>query len=258
MLVKNHLGIYQSDLLLAVRGLLHGFSGRPLGDMRLSSPRKIFLQKLGDFSTARLVRPQQVHQAYIHKVRQSDLGKLMVGADGLVFRPRQNEKNMPILSILAGDCVPLLFVDPLARVVGVAHAGWRGTLAGIVKEIVVQMQALGAKAKDILVVIGPRIGMCCYNVGQEEAIKFRQVFGNTPKVASRINGSWHLDLGFANFLALTKMGILAKNIDLSTRCVSCQHRDFFSLRRDGKSGFGEFMGVIGFIPNKHELNHRPI
>lgn len=247
MLVKNHHGIYQSDLLLAVKGLLHGFSGRPLGDMRLSSRRRVFLQKLGDFSTARLVRPQQVHQAYVHEVRQSDLGKLVTGADGLVFRPRQNDRNMPILSILAGDCVPLLLVDPLARVVGVAHAGWRGTLAGIAKEVVARMEALGAKAKAILVLIGPRIGMCCYNVGQEEAAKFRQVFGDTPKVASRINGTWHLDLGFTNSLILAKAGILAQNIDLSTSCVSCQHRDFFSFRHDGKSGFGEFMGVIGFI-----------
>jgi len=89
--------------------------------------------------------------------------------------------------------------------------------------------------------------MCCYDVPAERAQRFLDMFGNNPKVASLIEGKWHLDVGYANFLTFVDQGIFPKNIHSPIACTSCQVENFFSYRKDTKKTFGEIMGVA-WIP----------
>ena len=85
-----------------------------------------------------------------------------------------------MLGAFAADCIPLLFADPVARVIGAAHAGWRGTVGGVAKNVVARMVELGARPDDIRVALGPIIGACCFEVGPEVVAQFREAFGDVP------------------------------------------------------------------------------
>ena len=210
--------------------------------MRDATKRKAFLRSL--HLPLNLILPEQVHGTEIAVVSSKDIEKKIPNVDGLVGKvtPDQNF----ILGILVADCVPLLLVDPKARVIGVAHAGWKGTLGGIAKNVIEKMKTVGAQPKDILVSIGPHIGMCCYDVSADRAKLFREEFHDEPKVSSLIEGKWHLDLGYGNFLTLIDAGVLTNHIDGLPTCTSCQIDTYFSYRKDTKETFGEMMGVVAW------------
>lgn len=215
------------------------YSTKNFGDMRSSKNREEFLN-YHKLDSKPLIIPEQVHGNNVVVVSKEEAGSLIMGADGLV-----TGDDTLVLGVLAADCVPLLFVDPKKRMFGVVHAGWRGTLGGIVKNIIDKMKVLGAHPKDILVSIGPHIGMCCYDVPQERVQHFFDMFGNDSKVASFIEGKWYLDVGYANFLSLVDQGIFSKNIHSPIVCTSCQIDTYFSYHKNKKS-FGEMMGVIAW------------
>lgn len=202
--------------------------------MRLSKNRENFLRQL-TLGHKQLVIPQQVHGNKVIEVsrRQTDQ---TLGSDGLV-----SSDTSLVLGVLVADCVPLLFFDPKKRVMGVAHAGWRGTLANIASNTVEKMKALGSNPEDITVSIGPHIAACCYDVPKERAMKFQQSFGDD--VIEEEKNQWKIDLGKANVLGLTKVGIKPEHIETSAICTCC-NRDYFSYRRDSKETFGEILGVV--------------
>jgi hypothetical protein len=108
-----------------------------------------------------------------------------------------------------GDCVPILFHDPVKKVIGIAHAGWLGTLRGVVGVAVRGMQErYGCNPKNIVAGIGPSIGVDHYEVGAEVISQFREQY---PQDADRIlqskNGSTHLDLWAANEIQLKRAGV---------------------------------------------------
>lgn len=239
MLKKNDKGYYESSLLTSVN-IEHAFSSRELGDMRIEANRRKFLTVYGldDYS---LVMPQQVHGDVISAVNDTS-EKEISGADGLVYRKQGNQKIA--LGVVTADCVPILAADPKARIIGAAHAGWRGTLNNISRHLIEAMHELGADSKNILVSIGPHIGACCYNVTKERADKFIDQFENDAKAISFWDDGWHLDLGYMNFLQLIKSGIPQKNIYVALACTSCQHDKWFSYRKDTKESFGEMLSFI--------------
>lgn len=214
--------------------------------MRQEAKRRQFLGELG-LSPEDLVRPQQVHQHLVHRVTVADRGKEISGADGLVFVRDPDNVNQPILAVFGADCVPVLLVDPVAKITAVAHAGWKGTLEGVVTETAKAMFGLGATARNILAVIGPRIGVCCYDISTDRALLFQQAFPDTPKAVVQTKNRWFLDLGYINCRQLKQVGIEPAHIDNSLLCVSCQNQDFFSFRKNGKDGFGEIMGIVAFV-----------
>lgn len=219
---------------------VYGFSTRKQGDMQTSQERRAFLKSLA-LDPQRLVLAQQIHGDRIAVVTRKETGGEIPDVDGLVSADQH-----VILGVRVADCVPLLFVDPKTRSIGAAHAGWRGTVSGIAKGMINTMKSLGAQPKNIVTFIGPHIGMCCYDVSEERSRLFLKTFRNDPKVASLIEGTWHLDLGYANFLTLIDVGILPNHIDGPPTCTSCQVDTFFSYRKDSQKTFGEFMGVIGW------------
>lgn len=161
---------------------------------------------------------QQIHAANIEIVGKSDIGRgahdhesSFGDADGLVT----SDKGA-LLAVMVADCVPLLFVDPIKRQVAVAHAGRRGTFAGIAKLMLYQLVERGSRAQDVQVAIGPSIGPCCY------------VFDDAP-----------LDLWSLNEEQLRDAG--AQTIIRTDICT--KHTDyFFSHQRDPKAG--RFAGLM--------------
>jgi len=145
------------------------------------------------------------------------------------------------LTVQVADCVPLLLADVSSGQVGVAHAGWRGTAAGIA---LAAAGALGDGAGQVAA-IGPSIGPCCYEVGAELRDRFRDsgwARGGDDWFEQRA-GRWYLDLWSANVDQLVKAGVPAESIHVSRLCTSC-HPDWFpSYRRDGP-GAGRIAGVI--------------
>jgi polyphenol oxidase len=159
--------------------------------------------------------------------------------DGLVC-----DRVGPVLGAFAADCIPLLFAEPVARVCGAAHAGWRGTVAGVARNVVTRMVELGARPERLRVALGPSIGPECFEVGPEVVAEFRSAFGDLPGMVVAGPRKDHIDLRVATRAVLERAGVLPEHIDDRPPCTRCEPDRFFSYRRDGKEG-GVHMGFIG-------------
>ena len=169
-----------------------------------------------------------------------------------------------VLGAFAADCVPILFADPEARIVGACHAGWRGTIGaaipggtvpasptGVVTNVIAKMVAIGARPERIRMALGPSIGPCCFEVGPEVVDEFCAAFahdGGVPEglvVAGPVKQ--HIDLRIANRTVAERAGVHPESIDDRPPCTRCESERFFSYRRDGRDG-GVHMGFIGLSP----------
>jgi YfiH family protein len=141
------------------------------------------------------------------------------------------------------DCVPILFFDPVKLVVGVAHAGWQGTVKGIASVTVTRMEsAYGSQPEDICVGIGPSIAQHHYEVGPEVVQQVRKSFGDqADSLLLSQNGSVHFDLWAANQFLLRQAGV--EDIEFSGLCTSCYQNDWFSHRGE-KGRTGRFGALI--------------
>ncbi len=162
--------------------------------------------------------------------------------DGLVC-----DQPGPVLGAFAADCVPILFADPVARVCGAAHAGWRGALAGVAERVVERMIELGSHAADVRVALGPSIGPCCFEVGPEVVAAFRDRMGEPPGLVVAGPHKDHVDLRVALTWSLGQVGVDRAHVDAAPPCTRCHPDRFFSYRRDGIEG-GVHMGFIGLSP----------
>lgn len=144
-----------------------------------------------------------------------------------------------------GDCVPILLYDPIRQIVGLAHAGWLGTVNGILRETIIAMQdTYGSKPADILAAIGPSIAVHHYEVGPEVVQMVEKSFGKTAEeFLVREEGKTKLDMWRANQFQLEKLGV--KNIEISGICTACSLEDWFSHRGEqGKTGrFGALIAL---------------
>ncbi len=159
--------------------------------------------------------------------------------DGLV-----SDRTGPVLGAFAADCVPILFAEPTARLCGAAHAGWRGTVHGVARNVVARLVELGARPERLRVALGPSIGPCCFEVGPEVVAEFRAAFGDVPGMVVAGPHKDHIDLRVALRTVLERAGVAPASIDDRPPCTKCEAERFFSYRRDGKDG-GVHMGFIG-------------
>jgi YfiH family protein len=138
--------------------------------------------------------------------------------------------------VSVADCVPVLLADPRSGAVAAVHAGWRGTLAGAAAEGVRALVARhGSRPADLLAVIGPSIGPCCFEVSRELAERFRDELG--PVTGNPRDHGSRADLWRANELVLRSAGLERRRIEVVARCTSCEEGVFFSHRRDqGRTG----------------------
>ena len=143
------------------------------------------------------------------------------------------------------DCVPLLFHDPVKQVVGMAHAGWVGTMKSAGRTAVEAMQSrYGCKPENILAAIGPAIGPDHYEVGADVIAKTRESFGaDAERLIEQRDGRTYLDLWTANYIQLQRAGV--QHIEVAGLCTACHLEDWFSHRAEkGKTGrFGALMAL---------------
>lgn len=151
------------------------------------------------------------------------------------------------IGVLTADCAPVLFCDPEARVVGAAHAGWRGALAGIIEAVIVSMQELGARRERIVAAIGPSISQKAYEVDTDyvESFLAEEPSGSAFFITDEGSGEPHFDLpGFVwECLARAGVGTIS---DLGL-CTYCDETRLFSYRRSQHHGENDYGRQISAI-----------
>jgi polyphenol oxidase len=198
------------------------------------------------------VAGDQVHGVTVTVVTEEMRGRgarhqadLLPATDALIT-------NVPgiTLSTYAADCVPLLFADEERAAIGVAHAGWKGTVAKIAAKTVGEMVALyGSDPSSLHVKIGPAIGPCCYEVDERVANEVQAAFPDSygDLLTPNANGRWQFDLWLANVTALREAGVPLANIHREDHCTSCQVDLYFSHRKE-QGQTGRHAGVIALLP----------
>lgn len=220
--------------LEAVPGLVHGFEQRAATagpESRDASRDRVTAALAGQ---GRLLLMKQVHGATVIRAPWEGSPE----ADAAVAVP-----SGLLLGIETADCLPVLLVDPRRRVAAAAHAGWRGTAARIAAGAVATLAALGSDPADLLAALGPSIGPCCYEVGDE----LRAAFGSGSEALFRPGprGRPHLDVRLANRRQLLEAGLRADRVHQIEECTSCRKDLYYSYRRDGPGG-GRMISFVGW------------
>ena len=253
-------GVLRCEAWKALDWLIHGFSQRNGGSSTVYGPHELNLgftpeddegivlknrqwlveRLLGDKNSpgAELITLRQIHSAIVYRL---DDGRPLEPGDGMM-----TDRAGKLLAILTADCVPVLVVDQRKRVVASFHAGWRGTVQGIVQTGVAQMQSeFGSRAEDLSAAIGPCIRACCYKVGADVHGKFCGRFQYASELFVRDSAeNLRLDLVKANQRQLIDAGLSKANIHELGQCTSCHPEQFFSYRQSG-GRTGRMMNVIG-------------
>lgn len=195
--------------------------------------------------SGQIVSAHQVHGNQIAIVEQSDAGRVISETDGLI-----TETSGLYLMLRYADCVPVLLYDPIRQAVGLAHAGWQGTLARVAARTAQAMVSdLGCRVEDLRAAIGPSIGPCCYEVGPEVVTATVAAFPDAPGLIKRrqANGHAHLDLWAANVRQLEQVGI--DLIETARLCTACRPDLFFSHRAE-QGRTGRFAVILGLRPDR--------
>ncbi|AIQ37245.1 multicopper polyphenol oxidase [Paenibacillus sp. FSL R5-0345] len=200
-----------------------------------------------DFKPEAWTCGEQTHGAEIAVVREADRGRgqkdrasAFQATDGLLT-------DVPgvLLTSFYADCVPLYFYDPVNQVVGLAHAGWKGTVAQIAAAMVSKMENIyGSHLQDIIAAIGPSIGDCCYEVDDYVMEHVRQLEDELSKLTETTDtvglyrtsdtdkNKYMLNLKEMNRRIMIKAGILPTHIECTSWCTSCNQDLFFSYRKE--------------------------
>ena len=195
---------------------------------------------------------EQVHGNRVHVVTAADRGRGRLDRASAVQDTDALITSEPdvLLVMYFADCVPLYFFDPAAGALGLAHAGWKGTVLDVAGETVRAMErAFGTKPADLLAAIGPSIGVCCYEVDEAVLRRVRPLAegaeaGGRPFFIPGGDGRARLDLKEINRHLMIKAGILPSRIEMSTWCTGCRTDLFFSHRKEN-GATGRMMSWLG-------------
>ncbi|MCC6094972.1 MAG: peptidoglycan editing factor PgeF [Eubacterium sp.] len=203
---------------------------------REENVRENFRRVAGEFGVSldRFVLSAQTHTKNVRLVTEADAGMGLTrplawtDVDGLV-----TDVPQLVLSIFVADCVPVAFVDPVHRAIGLAHSGWRGT-AGRIGQVTVAMMKdhFGSRPEDLICAIGPSICRDCYEVGEDVAQQMDAAFpGHLDEILEdRHNGHYQLDLWKANRIVLEDAGVLPSHISVTDVCTCCNPEVLYSHR----------------------------
>ena len=221
--------------------------GFKTGDMQGNVKENIrkFVSAVG-LNHENLVISDQIHSDNIKIVNCWDKGKGYSkqkdysGIDGLVT----SVPNIPLMAMFA-DCVPIFFIDTAKKIIGISHAGWKGTKLKIGEKTVQAMKdTYDSKADEIIAVMGPSIGKCCYEVDDIIMEQFSAGFIDTSTfIFPKERGKYWIDLWEANRIVLNEAGIQNKNIIISGLCTGCNLDLFYSYRKE-KGNTGRMGAVI--------------
>lgn len=201
------------------------------------------------FPLSSWIAAAQTHEDQIVKVSAPLAGSGSLSYDDTIKRTDAfytSETNL-LLTMAYADCVPIYFLNEEKGLIGIAHAGWQGT----VKNIVGKMVRLWKEMEDVhpgtvYAAIGPSIGSCCYLVDDRVISSLDEVLPNRKTYKEISDNQYSLHLKEANFHLLINEGVPPENILVSDYCTSCHEDYFFSHRRD----FGKTGRMLGFIGRK--------
>ncbi len=193
--------------------------------------RRRFLAKTG-IDPSRVFAVRQVHS---HEVIVAENGQSEPVADGLVAANRCS-----VLSVTVADCLPIFLLDKQSGSFGIVHSGWRGTGIVIAAARLMQ-QVFGTTHRSLRVVIGPGIGVCCYQVSEQRFIQYTEQFGTASGEIRK--GQCYLNLRQANLALLLRRGI--EDICIVTDCTACNPL-LSSFRRDGAGNFNRMVALVGY------------
>ena len=289
--------ILRSGKLAGIPWLVHGFSTRQGGVSKEYGGQQLNLASTAEdtpecvaLNRARLLRKlkaqdesgnpwplvvlNQVHSAVIHRVygsRQRPAAErypthptLGAAGDGLI-----TNASGVLLAVKVADCLPVIVADRKRKAVGVFHAGWRGTVQRIVEKGIGEMRRqLGCDPANLVAVLGPGIGACCYEIGEEVEHEFDSQFAYSRELFEDVFDSWslktkypmlflnqrapghgepalsrHLDLVKANWCQLLDAGVPGENIQSLNLCTACHTDLFFSYRKEHVTG--RMLAVVG-------------
>ena len=233
------------------KGANHGFSTRlggcsapPLDHLNLGANRgdtpehvrenfRRFQRAIGAQPDAPLVKNHQAHTARVRTVTFTDaISDLALSGDADADALVTNCPGL-CLTTFSADCIPILFYDPIQRVVGAAHAGWRGTTQGIAAATVQTMSGqYHCDPKNILAAIGPGIGSCCFETHSDVPHALTQALGKAaqPFIRSLGKEKFLVDLKGANAEFLLQAGLVADHLAISDQCTACHPELFWSHR----------------------------
>jgi YfiH family protein len=220
--------------LAAIPGLVHGFERRgPADGEETADEGRARVARALD-GRGRLLLLKQVHGATVVEAPWEGTP----AADAAVA-------TGPgwLLGIKTADCLPVLLVDPKGRLVGAAHAGWRGTAAQVSARAVEALVARGSRPEDLVAALGPGIGPCCYEVGDDVHAAFPP--SGAPFFRPGPNGRAHLDVRAANARQLVEAGLRPEALHHVDDCTRCRADLYHSYRRDGPRA-GRMISFVGF------------
>jgi len=205
--------------------------------------RRIFMRAAG-LAGRRPTMLRQVHGARLVDTAGLDDSDDPPPADGALVLERDRSAWCP--AVRTADCVPLLVAAEDGSAVAAVHAGWRGVTGGIVKRAVALLRERDVLASRLVAAVGPAIGGCCYEVGDEVAEAVARAAGADVSRLTRRHGKrLRLHLGLAVRLQLSWAGLSDEAIHVAPWCTACSNGLFFSYRREG-AGTGRQMACIGW------------
>ena len=176
----------------------------------------------------------QIGDAYLSASSQQRQ-EMLHGVDALITR-----EPGYCLCISTADCVPVLMYDKKHSAIAAIHAGWRGTVAYIVRDTLLRMEKeFGTSGEDVVACIGPSISLASFEVGEEVYEAFQKNGFDMPRISIRKEetGKHHIDLWEANRMQILAFGVPSGQVELARICTYIHHDEFFSARRLGiKSG----------------------
>lgn len=206
-----------------------------------------------------IVTSDQTHTTTVHEVGRPASGfgvtrpRAYSDVDGLIT----NEPGV-VLATFYADCVPLYFIDPVHRAIGLSHSGWRGTVGRMGRETLMAMEAhYGTRPEDVYAAIGPSICKDCYEVSSDVAEAFFDAFPEHPEILEDrgfpyghsnnlvMDHKYQLDLWRANEVVLLECGVLPEHLAVTNVCTCCNSNELFSHRAShGKRGnLGAFLMI---------------
>ena len=237
-------GIIRQGFSTRLGGVSEGeFASMNLSFSRNDDPQAVMenyrrLTAIMDCTPDDVVASHQTHTTNVRRVSSADKGKGVTrekdysDIDGLI-----TDESGVLLACFFADCVPLYFVDPVKKVIGLSHSGWRGTVGKIGKVTVEKMEEeFGCDPADILGAVGPSICQDCYEVSEDVIKKFRENYDENlwPEIFyQKENGKYQLNLWKANESVFLESGILPEHIAVTNVCTHCNPDILFSHRTTG-------------------------
>lgn len=209
---------------------------------------KVFLERPEENreNRARFFKEQGIHAGRVvgaeivhgtQAVVVSDVSTAIIsGTDALITK----EKNV-FLFVTVADCLPVFFYDPFEKVIGIAHAGWRGIVSGVIEKMITALKNCGASEKNIFIACGPSIQKCHFEIG----IDILPQFTGYEKYITQKDKRMFVDLQGIGKEQLQNLGVPEEHIETNTHCTFCEKERFFSYRRDKPQRIEAMVALIG-------------